>query len=117
MKTNRVFILVATLLTAVAVIGQQRDLDPSPARLQQHISYLASDALDGRRTGTAGANDAARYIAGEFARAGLVPGTPANGSEKRRQTMARYPQSFPYVSGVSVAGDKTPNLNLDPKSG
>ena len=113
MKTNRVFILVATLLTAVAVIGQQRDLDPSPARLQQHISYLASDALDGRRTGTAGANDAARYIAGEFARAGLVPGTPANGSEKRRQTMARYLQSFPYVSGVSVAGNNTLTLTLN----
>jgi hypothetical protein len=105
MKINRVFVLVATLLTAVAVIGQQRDLDPTASRLQQDISYLASDALEGRRTGTAGANDAARYIAGEFLRAGLSPGINATGSEKRRQMMARYLQSFPYVSGVSVGGN------------
>src|ERR1044071_9978726 len=99
MKTNRVFILVATLLTAVAVIGQQRDLDPSPARLQQHISYLASDALDGRRTGTAGANDAARYIAGEFARAGLMPGA-GKAARKPRAIIASYLQTFPYVGRV-----------------
>src|ERR1044071_930316 len=112
MKTNRVFILVATLLTAVAVIGQQRDLDPSPARLQQHISYLASDALDGRRTGTAGANDAARYIAGEFLRAGLRPGIEATGNEKRRERMARYLQSFPYVSGVSLGANNSLTLSI-----
>src|ERR1043166_10016418 len=65
MKANRVFNLIATLLTAVAVVAQEA------SRLQQDVSYLASDALDGRRTGTAGANAAARYIAGEFERAGL----------------------------------------------
>jgi Zn-dependent M28 family amino/carboxypeptidase len=67
--------------------------------LQQHISYLASDALDGRRTGTAGANDAARYIAGEFSRAGLKPGS---GKEARKPMaiVASYLQTFPYVGRV-----------------
>jgi hypothetical protein len=58
--------------------------------------------LNGRRTGTPGANDAARYVAGEFARAGLRPGNDAAGSEKRRQMMARYLQSFPYVGRVEL---------------
>ena len=96
MKANRVFILIATLLTAVAVVAQEA------SRLQQDVSYLASDALDGRRTGTAGANDAARYIAGEFERAGLHPGINAAGAEKRRQMMARYLQPFPYVGHVEL---------------
>jgi peptidase M28-like protein/PDZ domain-containing protein/PA domain-containing protein len=104
MKSTRLSILLTTLLLAsLAAVGQQRDLDPSPARLQQHVSYLASDALNGRRTGTPGADDAARYIAGEFARAGLRPAV-AGGSAKPSQLMARYLQRFPYVSGVRLSG-------------
>ena len=97
MKTKRLSILLTTLLLAsLAVVAQEA------SRLQQDVSYLASDALDGRRTGTAGANDAARYIAGEFERAGLHPGINAAGAEKRRQMMARYLQSFPYVGHVEL---------------
>ena len=105
MKTNRILILLTALLLSTLGVVAQQALEPSPSRLQQDISYLASDALDGRRTGTAGANDAARYIAGEFSRAGLTPGIPAAGAEKRRQMMARYLQSFPYVSGVSASSN------------
>src|SRR5919106_3546951 len=91
-------LLVGVLLAAIGVIAQQQapaQNEPSTARLQQHVSYLASDALDGRRTGTAGANDAARYIAGEFARLGLKPATASSGSRRLSQTMARYLQTFP----------------------
>src|ERR1041384_727791 len=97
MKTKRLSILLTTvLLASLAVVGQEA------SRLQQDVSYLASDALDGRRTGTPGATDAARYIAGEFERAGLHPGINAAGAEKRRQMMARYLQSFPYVGHVEL---------------
>lgn len=97
MKSKRLLILLTTLLlTSLAAAGQEA------SRIQQDVSYLASDALDGRRTGTAGANDAARYIAGEFSRAGLRPGISAAGAEKRRQMMARYLQSFPYVGRVEL---------------
>ncbi|HEX3252928.1 MAG TPA: M20/M25/M40 family metallo-hydrolase [Pyrinomonadaceae bacterium] len=103
MNSKRLSILLTTLLlTSLAVVAQQSALEPSPSRLQQDVSYLASDALNGRRTGTPGANDAARYVAGEFARAGLRPGNNAAGSEKRRQMMARYLQSFPYVGRVEL---------------
>src|ERR1700741_841798 len=102
MKLKRFASIVGVLLLAtVASIAQQAEQDPSAAKLQQHVIYLASDALDGRRTGTAGANDAARYIAGEFERLGLHPGNSTE-ARRRRDLMARYLQTFPYVAGVEL---------------
>src|SRR5829696_1189196 len=88
MKLHRFTLLIAALLITTTAVAQE--LEPSTAKLQQHISHLASDALDGRRTGTAGANDAARYIAGEFEKLGLRPGGN------------RYLQTFPYVARVTL---------------
>ena len=104
MKIKRLTSLIAVLLLATfAGFAQQAELEPSAEKLQQHVSYLASDALDGRRTGTAGANDAARYLAGEFARLGLQPGTHNNGgSRKLSAELARYLQTFPYVGAVNL---------------
>ena len=45
---------------------------------RKHLSILASDAFEGRETGTAGAEKAANYIAAEFKRLGLQ--APVNGS-------------------------------------
>ena len=87
MKIQKFSILLAAfLLTTVAVIAQQ----PSADRLKKDVSYLASDKLDGRRTGTDGANEAARYVADEFKKIGLKAGVP------------KYLQSFPYVAGVEL---------------
>jgi hypothetical protein len=99
------FLPICVLLVAAIAVGQQQAPSqdgPSAAKLQQHVSYLASDALDGRRTGTAGANDAARYIAGEFARLGLRPATSGPATRRGSPVMARYLQQFPYVSGVEL---------------
>jgi aminopeptidase YwaD len=73
--------------------------------LHKHISYLASEKLAGRRTGTEGASVAAGYIVNQFAKLGLRPGSRgANGK-------ANYLQEFPYaktgkptVSGYNVIG-------------
>jgi aminopeptidase YwaD len=43
------------------------------AGLQAHINFLASDKLEGRRTGTTGEKLAYEYIGSEFAKAGLAP--------------------------------------------
>ncbi len=106
MKTKYVPIILAALLTAISVFAQQpatAPLEPSTQKLQQHISYLASDALGGRRTGTAGATDAARYVAGEFSRLGLRPALQkAGASRKLSVAMSQYLQSFPYVAGVEL---------------
>lgn len=112
MKINRLAILLATLLTATAVAQQPTTLEPSADKLQQHVSYLASDALDGRRTGTAGANDAARYIAGEFSRAGLMPGV-GKAARKPRAIIASYLQTFPYVGRVELGKNNVLSLHND----
>jgi hypothetical protein len=63
------------------------------------VKYLASDALEGRLTGSKGATEAARYIAAEFGRLGLKPLARAAG---RNGSESPYFQKFPYVAGVSL---------------
>src|SRR5687768_11363277 len=110
MTTNKFLRIWVLLLIATSAVAQQQE-GPSVSKLQQHVSYLASDALDGRRTGTAGANDAARYIAGEFARLGLKPATGGPASRRGSQMIARYLQQFPYVSGVELGSGNSLKLN------
>ena len=95
------FLLVA--LSVVALAQQPTSSQPSVDRIRQVIEYLASDALEGRRTGTPGANDAAHYIAGEFNRYGLRPGLQiARPARTRGENQARYLQPFPYVANVEL---------------
>jgi aminopeptidase YwaD len=98
---NLVLILLLAITSAFA--QQPSPGTPSINRLQQIIAYLASDALEGRRTGTPGANDAAHYIAGEFSLLGLRPGMQMAGPARTRgEIRARYLQPFPYVASVSL---------------
>ena len=48
------------------------------AHLQQHISYLADDKLEGRRAGTKGEKLAAEYIITQFKKNGLQPKGDSN---------------------------------------
>ncbi len=98
------FFLALILCAGVSVSTlAQTQSAPNAERLRQHVVYLASDALEGRRTGTAGANDAAHYIAGEFSQIGLRPAfqtirNPRNRAEAR----SNYRQKFPYIAGVKL---------------
>src|SRR3954470_13583104 len=96
---RRIFGLVSisALMFAVALAQQPSANTPSVDRLRQIVTYLASDPLEGRRTGTPGATEAANYIAGEFKRLGLRPVTTA---VTRGFSSPLYQQSFPYVSSV-----------------
>src|SRR5688572_28404701 len=85
-------IIFLVLISALGVLAQQ------PDRIQQHVRYLASEALEGRRTGTKGAMEAARYIAAEFSRLGLKPVAASAGGRGQ----SRYLQQFPYVAGVKL---------------
>src|SRR5438046_5557954 len=99
-KRSLVF-LVAFL---IAVVAQQPSAStPSVEHLRQIVEYLASDALEGRRTGTPGANDAAHYIASEFNRFCLRPGMQmARPARTRCENQARYLQPFPFVASVEL---------------
>src|SRR6266508_4845711 len=100
--------LLVALVVAVSIAtgGQtQTQFAPSVERLRTHIEFLASDKLEGRRTGSPGANLATEYIAREFARYGLrrsigydTPGM----SHFEADSPKRYMQEFPYVAGVEL---------------
>jgi aminopeptidase YwaD len=106
LKGKLVALLVSLgfIAASVAALAQQPSTStPSVDRLQQVISYLASDALEGRRTGSPGANDAAHYIAGEMNRYGLRPGIQmVRPARTRGENLSRYLQPFPYVASVSL---------------
>ncbi|PYS80885.1 MAG: hypothetical protein DMF67_18875 [Acidobacteria bacterium] len=99
--------LVALSLFACAAVAQQRAADrgvPDVERLRAHVNYLASDKLEGRRTGTPGAEEAARYVAEEFQRLGLAPGVENSIAFQSGPSRigGGYFQMFPYVAGVEL---------------
>jgi len=78
--------------------------DSTSIYLKQHIGYLASDALEGRKAGSKGAELAAEYIAQQFQSVGLVP-LGDHGS---------YFQHFSFISGVRL-GEKNSLSRSDGK--
>lgn len=60
--------------------------------LQGHVEWLASDALQGRRSGTPQGGRAARYLANEFGRYGLRP----MGDD------GTFLQAFSFIAGVEL---------------
>ncbi len=101
--------ILLAVATSVAILAQQpAQPAPNAERLRSHITYLASDALEGRRTGSSGAQGAAQYIAGEFSRLGLRHGSEgARADRTRGEAKSRYLQQFPYVAGVQLGKANT----------
>ena len=69
------FILLGLLCTAVSGIGCSRTglMSIQEDDLRAHVAYLASDALAGRATGSAGIRRAEEYIASKYQDYGLHP--------------------------------------------
>jgi len=74
--------------------------EPSVSNIRSHIEYLASDKLEGRRTGTEGEKLAAEYIRNAFQNAGLQP----KGSEG-------FFQTFPVAEGKELTAANALSLN------
>src|SRR5687768_14323620 len=72
-----------------------------PARLSEHVRILASDAFEGRAPATAGEEKTIRYIAEQFAAAGLEPGGPS-GSWFQKVSLVRI--EIPGPVTISVGG-------------
>jgi hypothetical protein len=113
LRRGSCYLLLFAVLSVVALAQKPFvQLKPSADRLRETVTYLASDALEGRRTGSPGANDAAHYIAGEFQRLGLKPGSPVTqGTRLKGEMLARYQQRFPYVAGVSLGKNNLFSVN------
>lgn len=65
--------LVAALAAFPAAAGAEEIIKPETMRA--HIEFLASDALEGRETGTNGYAVAAEYVASQYRAIGLQPAT------------------------------------------
>jgi len=81
-KRNLTLITAFILISSVSLSAQQPVLTPdlraaldriSADSLRGHLSFIASDALEGRNTPSRGLDIAAEYIASQFRRAGLEP--------------------------------------------
>jgi hypothetical protein len=108
MNTTRSYAIVAALLLGAAALPAQNapPVAQAPARqIENDIRYLASDALDGRLTGSPGNDSAAAYLARRFRQLGLRPGGDS-GSYLQHWTV--NPTSGTREAGV--AGAATQNV-------
>src|SRR5580700_4849169 len=105
-------LFVALLLSADLTPQMQAAVNHISAdSLRGHLSFLASDLLEGRATPSRGLDLAAEYIAAQFRRAGLEP----VGDDRYFQTaILTVREQNPSGFEMTVtAGDKT--LQVDPR--
>lgn len=70
---KKCYLLLPLVCITLAVYPQKKADRKTVSNLQLHVAYLASDKLEGRRTGTAGEQLASVYIAEQMKLAGLSP--------------------------------------------
>jgi hypothetical protein len=92
---------VAAAASACAAPRPAADPQVTVEELRAHVEWLADDAREGRRAGTAGEKAAAEYIAREFKRAGLEPAGD-NGGWYQEFEVALEPQ--PGKCSLTVDG-------------
>ena len=101
----KALVLLALLVLPQIVLSQSGPAITA-AEIQKHVKYLASDQLEGRKTGTKGGEAAARYIANEFKSYGLKP----------VGDQGTYFQKFEFVSGIELGDVNTLTLALPGKT-
>jgi len=124
-KTFHLFLIFFVLAFAACNFGKKNNENPEilSEELSQHVNYLASDSLAGRKPGTDGDLAAAKYIANEFEKVGLLKfnetyfqklmvTTEVKAGEKNSFTIGEY--------SATLATDYTPmsytaNANVEAK--
>jgi hypothetical protein len=108
MKNSKTLLLgLAGLALAVSVsFGQQtRQVESSSIAdsLRKHVTYLASDELEGRSPGSVGGSKAAQYIAQRFREFKLGCATPDLKCKTSGQSRNAYFHELPFVASVDLA--------------
>lgn len=103
------FLLIFSFVFSVAA-QKAKTTDASEKNLRAHVEYLASEQLEGRRTGEQGAVSAAGYISNMLANYKLKPGVASPGAGSKMS--GNFLQSFPFVAGVEIAA-RGNELRLD----
>jgi hypothetical protein len=113
-------LILLFILAQVAFAQQAPSTAPDVEALKKHVGHLASDELEGRRPGTAGADKAADYLAEEFHR--LKLGCASNlgeGDFKCRHNGKRrdgYLKEFPFIAGVELAKNNSMSFTREAKN-
>lgn len=92
---KQLFSFLLLISFVVSVSAQTAKSDLVEQNLRKHVSYLASDNLEGRRTGEKGATSAAGYVANMFANYKLKGGFVNKGK-------SNFLQPFPFTTAVSL---------------
>lgn len=104
-KINFVIILLSVVLISVRYYSQTIfNPEITAEEIKQHITFLASDELKGRDSGTEEIKKAAEYIANEFSSYGLAPSF--NGS---------YFQEFPFIKTIELTDKNNLTFSIDGK--
>jgi hypothetical protein len=95
------------LLLTIAYSGEKHEgggfgTGISAEALTAHLEFLADDALEGRFTGTRGNELAAKYIAAQFAAAGLKGGMP--GGSYYQKIPLRRTKVLPKATSMVLSG-------------
>lgn len=93
------FLLLISLFISVSAQTATKP-DLAEKRLRTHVDYLASDKLEGRRTGERGATFAAGYVANMFSNFKLKAGYSEVSQGKIKTS---FLQPFPFVTGAEQA--------------
>jgi len=90
-KAVSIFLFIFLCLITFPATADETRPDADPDRIADDVYFLASDDLEGRFTGTDGAEIASRHIREWFEISGLLPGDTSDGD---------YFQEFEVTSGV-----------------
>lgn len=126
---KKTYLLCPLVCLTLAAYPQKKADRKIISNLQLHVNYLASDKLEGRRTGTPGEQLAAAYIAEQMKAAGLSPKgtngylqvfTVREGKEagpKTRLLVNQQPQAadrfvpLPFSAEKAAKGEVLPGVN------
>ncbi len=99
--------LVLLFTLALAAFAQQSktvpSISPDVELLKKHVAYLASDELEGRSPGTAGADKAAAYLAEQFHRLKLGCAEADLKCRHNGKRRTGYLKEFPFIAEVELA--------------
>ncbi|MDB5240520.1 MAG: peptidase [Spirosoma sp.] len=103
---------VAEAPTRTGSVANLPESTISRAEVESHIRFLASDELQGRRTGEPGNQTAARYIAEQFRLLGLKPAASIDGQASYFQSIAME-RVKAASSAIMIVGKDTLKLGKE----
>lgn len=94
--------LLLLLLISSTIFAQNSDFQAN--RIKKYLSYLASDKLEGRGTGTKGEQEAAKYLIKQFKKMGLQPKGDNGGYLQGFPARKGLPPNISYVQAANIVG-------------